>query len=89
MTTKGLGFIVEMGEGFIVETHRGKLPIDKILGKAIKAHDAQPTPTGRPRIFQESSEMRGITLPKRLWKLIGEPASANIASMIEEVCQKR
>lgn len=81
----GVGHIIQMGTGFVIDVNKRKFMIPSKIGNSIKiAEGATPSP-GRPTLFSEPGSMKGITLPESTWKKIGEPFSLNIAILLDKI----
>jgi hypothetical protein len=81
----GVGHIIQMGTGFVIDVNNRKFLVSSKIGDSIKAvEEATPSP-GRPTLFSEPGSMKGITLPESTWKKIGEPFSLNIAILLDKI----
>ena len=89
LLSRGVGHVAQMGSGFMVLIDKKKYMIPADVGKMIRNAEEMGAPVGRPVMFREPTVMKGITLPERLWEKVGEPFSANVAALLEEVlCSK-
>lgn len=75
---RGVGFVSQLGQGFIIDVNGRRFMIPKAIGLTIKEAEELKVPVGRPSLYDEPHSTKGITLPDSLWKKIGEPFSMNI-----------
>jgi hypothetical protein len=90
--SRGVGYVVQMGRGFVIDIAGRKFMIPRDVGENIKKVEELGAGKGRPSFFSEPTSMRGITLPERIWEWLDKnPAgsySKIIASILEEAINK-